>query len=539
MRMAGFDHKPQSGTSRSRPIVLLLFVLSMLILGLVWQAIHTASSNRATATRVLQDYGRLAGDEFTRRAMVEVGYNGYFTHLNALRREIAAGRDVLSQPSGGSEEAERAAQLARLHFVFDDTAPGGRFSIPVTDEVSACIAKRAIAVAASMPSDRAPLVIEHRQLDDRSRTFVFASADETVFGFEVDRDVLGERLLEVYEGDPLLPDSLARGVVGNESLYLAFSDDSGEVLFSTKGTYDPYLLTTETIGDEYSGIFLSHSVAIAIDRDAAEALIIGGLPRSRLPLLVVTVLLTVALLVAAVLQLRREYALMKMRSDFVSEVSHELRTPLAQIRMFIETLLLERFETASDRRRALEIIDRESQRLIHLVDNVLRFSGENGNAPSFNVTPGPLAPTIEQVVDEFRLLANAESNTIELDLDGDAKAAFDEDALRRILLNLLDNAVKYGPAGQRIHVTLRPTGDGARLSVVDKGPGVPEEERGRIWDDYYRLERARDSAIAGTGIGLAVVRDLVQRMGGKVWVECADDAGSTFVVELPGAAVQP
>ncbi len=536
--MTGPANKLRSSASRTRPIVVLLVLLSVVVLGLVWQAIQTASSNRATATRVLQDYGRLAGDEFTRRAMVEVGYAGYFAHINALRRQLAAGADILSQPLGeaADDAVNKAAQLARWRFIADGSTRGARFSSPVNSDIDTYINERAAQVAA-MPPDQTPLVIDHKQFDGRPHTLVFAVAGDAVLGFEVNRAVLGERLREVFEGEPLLPESLARGAVGNESLYLEFGDGSGAVLFSTNGEHDPYLLTTKTIDDAYSGIFLSHTVAVAIDASAAELLIIGGLPQSRLPLLVATVLLTIALLIAAILQLRREYALMKMRSDFVSEVSHELRTPLAQIRMFIETLLLERFETADDKRRALEIINRESQRLIHLVDNVLRFSGENGKAPSLSVTTGPLAPTVARVVDEFQLLANAADNTIELELDENTEAAFDNDALRRILLNLLDNAVKYGPEGQRINVTLEPVVAGARLAVRDEGPGIPTGERDRIWDGYYRLERERDSAIAGTGIGLAVVHDLVRRLGGKAWVECGDGTGATFIVELPGAAV--
>lgn len=523
-RMAGTDHKPHGGVSRSRLSVVLLILVSVLVLSLVWQSIRTASSNRATATRVLQDYGRLAGDEFTRRAMVEVGYSGYYAHLNALRRQLAAGADFLPQP------------LARLHFIVDPSAPGGRFSEPVNPGVRAYVAGRAQEIAA-LPSNQSSLVIDHAPFDDRSRTFVFASADQAIIGFEVDREVLGERLRDVFEGEPLLPESLAHGAVGNESLYLAFADDSGEVLFASKSTFDPYLLTTTVIDDEYSGIFLGHTIAVAIDAGAADTLIIGGLPRSRLPLLLVTVLLTVVLLVAAILQLRREYALMKMRSDFVAEVSHELRTPLTQIRLFVETLLLERFETGDDQRRALQIINRESQRLSHLVENVLRFSGGNGEQPSHDVRQGPLAPTVERVIDEFRLLADGAGDTIELTLDEAAEARFDEDALRQILLNLLDNAVKYGPEGQAIRVLLESTTNGARLFVHDQGPGVPEAERLKIWDGYYRLERERDSAIAGTGIGLAVVKDLVTRLGGRAWVENRD--GATFIVEFRGKEAPP
>jgi signal transduction histidine kinase len=222
-----------------------------------------------------------------------------------------------------------------------------------------------------------------------------------------------------------------------------------------------------------------------------------------------------------------------MRTDFVSEVSHELRTPLTQIRMFTETLLFDRFETGDDKKRALEIINRESQRLAHLVENVLQFSNDNGEKRELSPVHAELAPVIEKVAAEFRPLAESADNRIELDLDKQAAALFDADALRQILLNLLDNAVKYGPAGQRIRVSLRDASDAVELGVCDEGPGIPAAERERIWDGYYRLERERQSAIAGTGIGLAVVRDLVTRLGGSVRIDAGDDTGACFIVTLP------
>ena len=110
------------------------------------------------------------------------------------------------------------------------------------------------------------------------------------------------------------------------------------------------------------------------------------------------------------------------------------------------------------------------------------------------------------------------------------------EALETAVLNLLDNAVKYGPAGQNIDVSLIAQQQSVRLRVCDQGPGVPVADREKIWGGYYRLERERDSAIAGTGIGLAVVRELVGRHGGKTWVEEGRDGGARFVVEFPKAA---
>jgi signal transduction histidine kinase len=104
-----------------------------------------------------------------------------------------------------------------------------------------------------------------------------------------------------------------------------------------------------------------------------------------------------------------------------------------------------------------------------------------------------------------------------------------------VLLNLLDNAAKYGPRGQTVRVGMCIRAFSARLSVADQGPGVPREERTRIWQPYRRLQRDVDAASGGSGIGLAVVRDLVEAHGGRVWVEDGDGGGARFVVELPGA----
>src|SRR5213076_2188456 len=244
-------------------------------------------------------------------------------------------------------------------------------------------------------------------------------------------------------------------------------------------------------------------VQVALRPDLAPKLVIGGMPRSNLPMLLSLLALTAGLVVAALLQLRREYELSQLRADFVSGVSHELRTPLAQIRMFSETLLLGRVRSDEEQVRSLEIIDQEARRLTHLVENLLHFSRSERQLTRLSPAPAPLA------------------------------ALVDADALRQMLLNLLDNAVKYGPAGQTVTLGLS-VGEGrARICVDDQGPGVPAADRERIWDQFWRLERDRGSAVAGTGIGLSVVRELVALHGGRAWAEDAPGSGGRFVIELP------
>jgi signal transduction histidine kinase len=269
--------------------------------------------------------------------------------------------------------------------------------------------------------------------------------------------------------------------------------------------------------------------------EAAEALVIGGLPRSRLPLVLVLLAVTSALIAAAILQLRREYELARLRSEFVSSVSHELRTPLAQIRMFGETLLLGRVRSEGERQRSLEIIDQESRRLTYLVENVLQFSRSERQVLRMDPTPIALGPLVRSTAETFQPLAQAAGNTLEVRVDDHLVVDADAKAVRQVLLNLLDNAVKYGGAGQTLTVGCVKRGEDALVWVDDEGPGVPEADRERIWEAFWRMERESDTGVAGAGIGLSVVREIATLHGGTSWVEDSASGGSRFVIALPGA----
>ena len=527
-----------AGASRSRLIIGLLILILFLVLGLAWQANRTMRTHSATATRVLHDYARLVAEEYSRRAMGEVGYYGYYAYINVLRRqalEDSAFPFQVTQGDADSSEA-RASQLVSYLFFIDvsNTEFHTSGDATPTPGIEDYLRQRAIDLL-QQPFPEAGFQFDHVTLDGQSHSFVISKIDETsrIFGFEVNRSALSSWLSQAFEKDILLPKSLAGGAITNEFIYLRFVDDGEHVLFESRHDYEPELLVSKPINDEYEGIFRAHTISAAIDPAIAGSLVIGGLPKSRLPVLLTVIILTVGLLIAAIHQLQREHALMKIRSDFVSEVSHELRTPLTQIRMFAETLLFERFRDADDKRRALEIINRESQRLIHLVENVLRFSDRPGDQRELQLVNSVLAPLIQSVVDEFQPLAESVGVTLHIELDADAVAPIDDDALRQILLNLLDNAIKYGPAKQRVQVTLTRLAGRVQISVSDQGPGIPRSDRERIWAGYYRLDRERRSAKAGTGIGLAVVRELVARHGGRTWVEDGCDGGARFVIELP------
>jgi signal transduction histidine kinase len=242
-----------------------------------------------------------------------------------------------------------------------------------------------------------------------------------------------------------------------------------------------------------------------------------------------------ALAVVALVQLRREAELTRLRADFVSSVSHELRTPLAQIRLFLETLRLGRFTTEAQRQWSLDNIDRETNRLSQLVENILIFA-RAGRAPSTRATPEStdLGAEIEQITRAFEPLATSRRASLHLELAPNVMLPLQRETFRQVLLNLLDNAVKYGPAGQTVRVSLVLTGSSARVTVTDEGPGVPNKEREAIWTPFFRGQSAAAQGAGGSGIGLAIVKDLVHQMGGRISI-VPSARGAAFQVELPGA----
>src|SRR5262249_26515471 len=190
-------------------------------------------------------------------------------------------------------------------------------------------------------------------------------------------------------------------------------------------------------------------------------------------LLVGLLAITAGLFAVALVQLRRERALVRLRSEFVSGVSHELRTPLAQIRMFGETLLLNRVRSEEERQRSLEIIVRESQRLTQLIENVLQFGRADRSATTVIKELEPLRRLLHDIIDGFEPLARSKRTRIARRIDDEIVAPVDAGAIRQVVLNLLDNAVKYGPPEQTVVVECQQHGTVAAIAIEDEGPGVP------------------------------------------------------------------
>src|SRR5262249_4907858 len=357
-------------------------------------------------------------------------------------------------------------------------------------------------------------------------------------GFEVDLSALAPSWRKALRDGPLLPPAISGVAQSEEAVYLELLDPWERTLLATQGRFDPALGYTRPVrgaGDLLDGLTIRPSIAPS----AAASLVAGGVPAERLPWLVLAGALTASLLVAAIVLARRERAVARLREDFVSSVSHELRTPLAQIRLFTETLRLDRVRSDEERRRSLAIIDQEARRLTHLVENTLVLARSERGAGRIARRPEDLAAVVRGTLETFFPLAAATGARIEADLPEGVVADVDADGVRQVLVNLLDNAVTYGPPGQRIAVGLARANGRIRITVEDEGPGIPPADRERVFVKFERLARDRETHRSGTGIGLAVARELVQLHGGTIRAEAADRGGARLVVELPASEGAP
>jgi signal transduction histidine kinase len=227
-------------------------------------------------------------------------------------------------------------------------------------------------------------------------------------------------------------------------------------------------------------------------------------------------------------------ATLDARQDLVATVSHELRTPLAAI--YGSALTLRRGDVELDdelRDKLLEVIAVEAARLAEIVDDLLLTSQLDSGQLTVKIERCDPIEIARQKVESARTHV---PENVELSFDAPGRlppVAADPSQLGQVLSNLLDNAVKYSPEGGAISVELSSADRHVRFAVSDRGLGVPAAERERIFEKFYRLDPGMSRGIGGTGLGLYICRELVRRVGGRIWVEQGQGAGSRFVVEIP------
>jgi signal transduction histidine kinase len=566
-------------STRSLLGTVLLLVLALVLASvLAYQAQDAARSHRASAERALQDYASFANWQLAQHAR-----NGLMTTL-VTALVAPAGRVnpdslemTLVTPYEVGDMARRFAgwceclDSVEFYFRFDwrdrslqttqasidprvltwarDTIERYTLSLPkLTDMRPLTYGGVQTRVGPLQPlqviltNDSYGMIVD--EPDGRSHLLAFVVSRDlngvpiVVYGFATNPEAFVAPAFElVRRNHRLLPPSLVRGMPEDSIVSFKVSDPDGHVVYDPGSAFETSFTASDTLDRAYARLVLT----VGLRPEAAEQLVVGGLPRKRLPILLGLLGLTAGLIIVALVQLRRQQELVRLRTEFISGVSHELRTPLAQIRWFAELLHMGRLRSDKERERSLQIIDQEARRLTYLVENVLAFARAERRASRISPTEVELEREVRDALEAFAPLAKARRTTVRLNVEHGLTAHADRDALRQILLNILDNAVKYGPVGQTLTVGTSRAGTAVRLWIDDQGPGIPAEERNRVWEPYVRLVREAEGGTGGSGIGLAVVRELVALHSGRVWAEDAPltagvGGGTRVVLELPTSA---
>jgi len=515
----------------------------VLLVAVALQAHAAVRSHRATVDQLLTDYARAAAWNYRQRAdpnlaaLLEhlfhplhgVSFDPISPHLPPMER-------VRHTPH---PEESCSVDVGETSHVLRFLTSGGKLEVlggeisdfesdvvrnAVVEQVRAGLSPFGSEGVVGVAVSGGPVLAVYSRL--------IAGADTVVYVLPVRPEALRNVFSRALEEDPLLPAPLVEDIPGGELLTVRVEVPGAGALYESAAEFPDRFVAYEPLGGD--GTYLRASVGLS--PSAAASLVVGGLPRSRLPVLLALLALAAALLGVAFVQLRREHELAAMRANFVSSVSHELRTPLALQRVFIDTLKLGRAESADQRAWALRHIDRETDRLTHLVDNVLRFARVGDGRLELNPEPTSLAREIADIVADFRPLASSYGTKLVFrSADASIVAPIDRDGLRQVLRNLLENAAKYGPRGQRVDVELEVEEDCAVISVTDEGDGVSVKDREAIWTPFQRGEAAIASATGGSGIGLSVVKEIVSHHGGTVGVEDGPSRGARFTVTFPGA----
>ncbi|HUF25552.1 MAG TPA: HAMP domain-containing sensor histidine kinase [Gemmatimonadaceae bacterium] len=328
----------------------------------------------------------------------------------------------------------------------------------------------------------------------------------------------------------LLPPTKSRG--SDTLVMLTVADLRGSIVHRSPASGEATF--TGTRPSDIAGPLQGLTFSVGVPARVAQDLVAGGIPGRRDGTWILVVL-AATLGVATIVQVKRSMALVQARERFVANVSHELRTPLQSILLFSQLLRMERAGSAAERAEAIRVIEREAERLIGLVERVLAFAGGRAaDGPAEEARSVDLAQVVGETVEAFRPLARSGDVRLTVEIPRDLPAVRgDSRALRQVLFNLLDNAVRYGPVGQRVDVRAVARNGAVEILVEDEGPGIPPHERERVWKPFVRLERnGTHGGEAGSGIGLAVVHDAVEAMGGRAWIEGGEGAGTRVVVRL-------
>ena len=378
---------------------------------------------------------------------------------------------------------------------------------------------------------------------DTNRKYLFAHAAQTTYlfyplkaGRDGEQSFAGVLLNETFVSNDLLARTIAEiaghAHTANPSLAMAvtISDENQHVLFSNGPAQHGYFFEGH-FGRPFSNwkgqVGLKNSNLDDLARD------------SFLHSAGATIIVLLVLLFGIALTIRatdREARLAQAKSNFVSNVSHELKTPLSLLTLFSEILELGRVKTEDKKIEYYRIIRHESLRLNKMIDNILDFSKIEAGRKKYEFANGDLAEVIESVLTSYRYQIINSSFDVQTDLQPDLPPVLmDRDAMAQAISNLLDNAIKYSGNVKQVSITTKTLGPDVSIEIADRGIGIPRAEQSKIFEKFYRVGNGLVHDVKGSGLGLSLVKHIIEAHKGTISVESDVGKGSRFTILLPPA----
>ena len=351
-----------------------------------------------------------------------------------------------------------------------------------------------------------------------------------------------QELQERFEGRALQVQTQQDALFNSMIEGLLLLDEAGRIQLANRAFNQLFGITTDVRGKTMLEVLRQHELPGIIAKVATEKQVLGhelklaGLSERWLQINAAAVFDAEGKQHGTIVvfhDLTRLKQLERTREEFVANVSHELRTPLSLIKGYVETLLDGAKDNPEVQTKFLGTIQRNSERLQFLIEDLLTISELESGRIKMNLQSVRLRPLVDRVLEDFK--TQAESRRVVLSNQvPELTARVDSDRLQQVLGNLVGNAIKYGRSDGHVGVTGRlANGNIIELCVQDDGPGIPAEALERVFERFYRVDKARSREQGGTGLGLSIVKHIVQSHGGKVWAKSEPGKGAAFYFTLP------
>ena len=361
-------------------------------------------------------------------------------------------------------------------------------------------------------------------LHDSSGTYLFYPLkDSTKGGFA------GVRLNERFVNDDLIAGTIESvGATHTSFMTITVSDENGRVLYSNGSPQNTDLLETN-----FDRPLSSWKARVGLKNTNLDQLARNGFLHS----FGATVLVLLVLLGGIVLTVRatdREACLAQAKSDFVANVSHELKTPLSLLSLFSEILELGRVKNEEKKIEYYRIMRHESLRLNKIIDNILDFSKIEAGRKTYNFEEGDMGEVIEKVLSSYRYQIVNSGFDVQTNMQPDLPPVLiDREAMSQALSNLVDNAIKYSRDVKQLSITTKTSGTDLSIEMADRGIGIPRAEQAKVFEKFYRVGNGLVHDVKGSGLGLSLVKHIVEAHKGTISVESDVGKGTRFTIRLP------